>query len=304
MLTIHLGIMAIRKALHRTKNLSPVCLRVPRLILEPDPVQIDERSSRDNIPHAAPTVSPDVQREPSTAEHHQQPEQAPDSELRREFEKQHRRAERFKRYYLDAEEEVGVLKGRTHELEREIHLWVTERDKAVAHIRLLEHKLHAANLAIQESNDTVQTLSGKLKDVEGQHASLRDSLQLADSQEPRQVVAAFQSLKRSIANVCSSISASITDVIRRDAPNLTLSTHARYRDRLDPLLAECRGLIASPSGEGRPIEDFLDYSLRVLFNGALIEEVLGRFHPDATDEGAVLVRELYNEVRRSGEHMH
>jgi len=164
---------------------------------------------------------------------------------------------------------------------------------AEARVGHLEQSRQAAR---QEANKIITSLQVKLREVEEQHASLRDSLQVSDAQEPRQVVSAFQALKRSIANVCTGISASATDYIHRGAPDLLLSTQSQSRDDLERVLGGCGGLIVSPSGEGRPIEDFLDYSLRFLLNRSLARDLFGFFHPNLTDDGATLVSKLHDEV--------
>ncbi|KDQ12465.1 hypothetical protein BOTBODRAFT_34433 [Botryobasidium botryosum FD-172 SS1] len=178
----------------------------------------------------------------------------------------------------------------------------TTREKELLHEAVQRAEGRAAHFeqkyttTLEATDKKIASLKSKLRKAEEQHASLRDHLQVSDTQEPRQIVSSFQALKRSIANACTRISASATDCIHRDAPDLLLSTHSRSRDKLETLLHHASGLITSPSGEGRPLEDFLDYSLRHLLNRSLTDELFNLFHPNVIGEEDIRITELYEDI--------
>jgi len=158
--------------------------------------------------------------------------------------------------------------------------------------------LAAAKENIARCEENIRRLEAELVDAHEQHASIRNHLQLRDSREPKEIVNDFRALKRSIGYLCTDLSAAITDRIHTFLPNLQFSSQAFHLKRLSRILSIPYNLIVSSARKGRPIEDFIDYSLRFLLNKMLCQELFDRCHPHiATASVERALAPLYEQVR-------
>ncbi|KDQ12478.1 hypothetical protein BOTBODRAFT_176418 [Botryobasidium botryosum FD-172 SS1] len=160
--------------------------------------------------------------------------------------------------------------------------------------------LAAAKEKIARYEEKIRKLKDELVAAQEQHASIRDHLQLRDSREPREIVAEFRALKRSISYLCTDLGAAITDRIHTFSPSLQLSTQASHPKHLSKTLSKSYNLIRSPAREGRPLEDFIDYSLRFLLNLMLCQQLFHRFHPHTPENVEHVLATLYEQIQSQG----
>jgi len=146
-------------------------------------------------------------------------------------------------------------------------------------------------------SEEITGLTSELHDAHAQHALLRDHLQLQDSREPEAIVADFTLIQRQIGKFCHNLTNEITENILASFPDIQTSDRAMHFETLKELLGSYSTLALSSNGAGRPLEDFVDCALCVLFNKMLYRQLLRRFHPMLDSEKDRFIRKIYDDVR-------
>lgn len=135
----------------------------------------------------------------------------------------------------------------------------------------------------------------------------RTHLQISDEKSPGEITAVFQTINRDVDELCRDISEDLAKAYGTsqgptvntslDVHDMTAIHRALYSDAssIYPLL------LRSSSGDGRPIDEFMDFSLQFLINKALICHIFQPFNPLTSREENECISRLYENVRRRGE---
>lgn len=143
-----------------------------------------------------------------------------------------------------------------------------------------------------------QSLLAQLSEAQAERTQLRTHLQVSDTQDPRDVVEAFDRLNVSIRKACLLASRSLLKSAQSKA--LRTTKDASNLNQLQRDLVGVPTLVLSEKGAGRKLEDFLSEALRFIVNAALVSKLFDTFHPDISPEENKLLLEMYRGIRRSG----
>ncbi|KAG8726954.1 hypothetical protein FRC12_022959, partial [Ceratobasidium sp. 428] len=132
---------------------------------------------------------------------------------------------------------------------------------------------------------------------------LRAHLQVNDELEPGEIASAFRSINKDVDNLCRDISEDLAKLRKsRESVKLTSSLDARDMMAVQKALYGSTGvhspLIESWGGKGRPIDEFMDFSLMFLINRELHHLIFQPFHPLMTRDQDEVISQLYQNVRR------
>jgi cell fate (sporulation/competence/biofilm development) regulator YlbF (YheA/YmcA/DUF963 family) len=191
----------------------------------------------------------------------------------------------------------AVLPSKTQSGDKEITLQA-EVDK-------LQAELHQSRGYVNQLLNQSRGLTNQVEQLEvdrakhnQRYASLLKHIQPSHHVEGEEVVTRFRRLNSSIEGAFQTIS----DGIRRtldvsyDVPSnsVNLST-------LRPFIPNATSLVASLQGAGRPMDSFLEFSLRHIINETLCYKLFDTFHPQITVEQNLIISELKNQIRSQGE---
>ncbi|KAG8737708.1 hypothetical protein FRC10_007907 [Ceratobasidium sp. 414] len=148
----------------------------------------------------------------------------------------------------------------------------------------------------------------QLQQIQQEYASLRSKLQLHENTEQGDVVQTLKDLNRGIDDLGRSVSEHLVDtyvevVFGKEAGDVT-TLDARNLPDLKGLLGHADGsssLVVSSDGVGMPVEDFLDYAIRMLLCERLCRRIFDRFHPAAELFQDQTAAAMYEDVQRRGE---
>lgn len=153
----------------------------------------------------------------------------------------------------------------------------------------------------------VRLLKSDLESIREEHASLRAHLQLHETQEPAQISSEFNAINRAVDTVCRNISEAIVSV-GNFAMEEPTTLQAVNRDQLAKLIGVTTlpSLIESKDGQGRPLEEFLDFCLRSIINTHIYDMIFTPFHPffrtsTSDKSSAEFVSSLYQRTRLAGD---
>lgn len=159
-------------------------------------------------------------------------------------------------------------------------------------------------LALVEVENEKSSIRDQLQQTHFEYASLRSELQLHDNMEQHMIVQSLKDLNRQIGSLGRSVAASLVDSYAETrSSNITTLQTANFSD-LKAQFGHTDGissLVLSSTGEGVPIEDFLDFALRSIFCQRLYENIFLPFHPElANSPNDEFMASLYREVRIQG----
>jgi len=179
-----------------------------------------------------------------------------------------------------------------------------------------EERIQRADAEKREMEGKVAVLARRLKETQEQHASLRNATQKSETKEPGEMIDSFRDLKRAIQLLCRRFGATISDFdagasksvplapptpVAQTSPSDSLtSKNAAHFASLKKLLTTIGGpsLCNSSRGEGRPLEDFLDFTLRLSISSTLVQDLFDRFHPELSHRGTSFLLTHYESIRR------
>src|SRR3984957_17469520 len=151
------------------------------------------------------------------------------------------------------------------------------------------------DVAIQEEN---KSLLAQLNDAQTERAQLRTYLQVADTQDPSDVVDVFNKLNVSIKNSCLLTSSAVLKSVElkpewttKNASNLT---------QLKKDLEGAGSLILSEKGAGRGANDFLPLAFCYIVNLTLVNSLFLLFHPGVSKDENKLLSDMYLDIRHHG----
>ncbi|QRV77753.1 hypothetical protein RhiJN_05768 [Ceratobasidium sp. AG-Ba] len=132
---------------------------------------------------------------------------------------------------------------------------------------------------------------------------MRSHLQVNDELEPGEIASAFRSINKDIDNLCRDISEDLAKSYgSRGSVKLSSSLDVRDMLAVQKILYGSTGvpsaLIESFAGKGRPIDEFMDFSLMYLLNRELHHHIFRPFHPLMTREQDETISQTYQGVRR------
>lgn len=197
-----------------------------------------------------------------------------------------------------------------------------------------EHRNERMNREIKEMKDQVEGYKGRLDELqtiqarappqeqEGVQREIdetrrairlskagsdlrRTQLQIGDDREPAEITTAFWSINRDIDNLCRDISEDLAYLCTQEAePPIKTSLDVRNMQGVQRALygkvAVHPSLIQSSFGTGRPIAEFMDFSLQFLINRDLNHYIFRPFHPLMTSDENKCISRLYEGLRRQG----
>jgi hypothetical protein len=141
-------------------------------------------------------------------------------------------------------------------------------------------------------------LLNQLDEVQFERAQLRTYLQLADTQDPRDVVERFNKLNVSIKNACLLSSTAVLKSVQK--ASLLTTKNAKNFGQLQKDLGDARALVLSQQGAGRGLEEFLPQAFSYIVNLALVNDLFSLFHPGLSMEESMLLSDVYHNIRRRG----
>ncbi|CUA67157.1 hypothetical protein RSOLAG22IIIB_07235 [Rhizoctonia solani] len=140
-----------------------------------------------------------------------------------------------------------------------------------------------------------------------QYNAILSQLQIHDNFEQKEVVQSLIDLNRHIDDFALSVSLYLTDTY--GAPNIPTTQHAFNLPQLKELFEHEEGkasLVQSSTGEGMPLEDFLDVAIRSTLCEQLYKRIFAPFHPglETSDPRNGYIVALYGRIRETGMYMH
>lgn len=212
----------------------------------------------------------------------------------------------------------GPLTGRRAEAATIVELRA-QLEHTQARLAEAEERINRVDAEKKEMEGKVAVLARRLKETQEQHATLRNAMQSRESKEPGELIDSFRDLKRAIQLLCRRFGVAISDYnapkIAPIAPSLEeprtaqtspssslTSKSAAHFANLRKLLTTIGGpsLCNSARGEGRPLEDFLDFTLRLSISSTLVQDLFDRFHPELSHRGTSFLLTHYETIRRRG----
>ncbi|QRV92573.1 50S ribosome-binding GTPase [Ceratobasidium sp. AG-Ba] len=157
-----------------------------------------------------------------------------------------------------------------------------------------------------ESNredDTV--LRQQLEESQHENLSLRSQLQLEDSVKQEDMIQSLGELNRKIEQLSRATSAYLVDkyvqkVMGRNPGDVT-ALHGRHLPELASIFGHVEGsssLMSSSTGDGMPIEDFLDYAIRSMLCKHICKRIFDPFHPGVDLSQSDVMSRIYTNMRK------
>jgi hypothetical protein len=155
------------------------------------------------------------------------------------------------------------------------------------------HKDHSPRWEEEKRNLLIQ-----LNEAQMERGQLRAHLQIADTQDRRDVVELFDKLNISIKNSCLLASKAVLKSAQLNSSWTTKD--ASDPKQLQKLLDGAGLLVVSARGAGRRLEDFLPLAFCYIVNSTLVNNLFGLFHPGLSIDENKLMLDMYSDVRRRG----
>ncbi|KDN40997.1 hypothetical protein RSAG8_07703, partial [Rhizoctonia solani AG-8 WAC10335] len=155
---------------------------------------------------------------------------------------------------------------------------------------------------LEEPKRQTEVLPAQLQEHLGQLTALCSQLQIHENLEQRDIVQSLIDLNRHIDDFALSLSQHLTDTY--GGPNITTTQHAFQLPQLKQLFEHEEGkasLVESSTGEGMPLEDFLDVAVRSILCEQLYKRIFAPFHPglDTSDPRNGYIVALYGRIRET-----
>ncbi|KDN42574.1 hypothetical protein RSAG8_06717, partial [Rhizoctonia solani AG-8 WAC10335] len=157
---------------------------------------------------------------------------------------------------------------------------------------------------LEESMRQTDGFVVQLQDHLSQYTALRSQLQVHENLEQNDIIQtkSLIVLNRHIDDFASSLSQHLTDTY--GGPNITTAQHAFHLPQLKQLFGHEEGkasLVQSSTGEGMPLEDFLDVAIRSILCEQLYKRIFASFHPglDISDPRNGYIVALYGRIQET-----
>jgi hypothetical protein len=162
----------------------------------------------------------------------------------------------------------------------------------------LQHEREEKRSFMQERDSLLEernALRTQLDSVRAERTEMRTYLQLADTQDPRDVVKLLDQLNVSIRNSCTFASRAVLKSVRSKDLWTT-----KDMEQLRIHLGDVSALLLSERGERRKPEDFLPKAFRFAVNLTLVNLLFAKFHPKLPSDQDRLLLNIYQDIRRRG----
>ncbi|QRV77750.1 50S ribosome-binding GTPase [Ceratobasidium sp. AG-Ba] len=169
--------------------------------------------------------------------------------------------------------------------------------------RLAEAQQVEQKPELNHEDDTV--LRQQLEESQHENLSLRSQLQLEDSVKQEDMIQSLGELNRKIEQLSRATSAYLVDkyvqkVMGRNPGDVT-ALHGRHLPELASIFGHVEGsssLMSSSSGDGMPIEDFLDYAIRSMLCKHICKRIFDPFHPGVDLSQSDVMSRIYTNMRK------
>ena len=163
---------------------------------------------------------------------------------------------------------------------------------------------------LQDEKNRVEELTKELSIAREDHSSLRANLQLDDGVERGQMAKDFRAINRSIEDVSITLSNWICKQYKfhgADVPTTGNAVNRQGLYDLVPMLSSASStLVQSSRGDFRPLEDFVDFTLRCHLVRRIHFQIFTPFHPGLEKSGETreILEKVYQEMRNYGIYTH